>query len=238
MKIALIGYGKMGKAIEEVALERGHEIVLKVGSTNASEFNAENIIKAEVAIEFSIPSLAFDNVSFCIENNIPVICGTTAWLEKLPIVESLVKTKVGSFIYGSNFSLGVNIFFAMNEYVAKIMNGKNSYQPTITEIHHTAKLDAPSGTAITLAEGIMKNNTNLTKWVKEFAQNENELPIKSERIDPAPGTHVVSYASEIDTIEIKHEAHTRKGFATGAVVAAEWLLGKKGVYSMKDVLGL
>ena len=238
MKIALIGYGKMGKAIEEVALERGHEIVLKVGSTNASEFNAENIIKADVAIEFSIPSLAFDNVSFCIENNIPVICGTTAWLEKLPVVESLVKTKDGSFIYGSNFSLGVNIFFAINEYVAKIMNGKKSYQPTITEIHHTAKLDAPSGTAITLAEGILKNNDSLEKWTKEFAQNEMELPIKSERIDPAPGTHVVTYASEIDTIEIKHEAHTRKGFATGAVVAAEWLLGKKGVYSMKDVLGL
>jgi 4-hydroxy-tetrahydrodipicolinate reductase len=238
MKIALIGYGKMGKAIEEIALERGHEIVLKISSENSNQLTSENISKADVAIEFSTPSLAFNNVKFCIEHGVAVVCGTTAWLDQLPEVHALVKDKNGSFIYGSNFSLGVNLFFAINEYVAKILNDHKVYKTTITEIHHTAKLDAPSGTAITLAEGILSNNASLNKWVKGFAQHEKELPILSERIDPAPGTHIVSYASEIDTIEIKHEAHTRKGFATGAVIAAEWLQHKKGIFSMKDVLGL
>lgn len=238
MKIALIGYGKMGKAIEEIALERGHEIVLKISSENSNQLTSDNISKADAAIEFSTPSLAFNHVKFCIDHGIPVVCGTTAWLDKLPEIQTLAKEKNGSFIYGSNFSLGVNLFFAINEYVAKIMNDHNAYKTTITEIHHTAKLDAPSGTAITLAEGILSGNTTFNKWVKGFAQKNDELPIISERIDPAPGTHIVSYSSEIDTIEIKHEAHTRKGFAIGAVIAAEWLYGKKGVYSMKDVLGI
>lgn len=238
MKLALIGYGKMGKAIEEIALERGHEIVLKISSDNSNQLTSENISKADVAIEFSIPSLAYNHVKFCIEHGVSVICGTTAWLDQLPQVHALVNEKNGSFIYGSNFSLGVNLFFAINEYVAKILKDHKAYKATITEIHHTAKLDAPSGTAITLADGILSNNSSLNKWVKGFAQSEEELPILSERIDPAPGTHIVSYASEIDSIEIKHEAHTRKGFATGAVIAAEWLQHKKGIFSMKDVLGL
>lgn len=238
MKIALIGYGKMGKAIEEVALERGHEIVLKISSENSDQLTSDTISKADVAIEFSTPLLAFSHVKFCIDHDVPVICGTTAWLEKLSEIHTLVKEKNGGFIYGSNFSLGVNLFFAINEYVAKIMNNYKTYKTTITEIHHTAKLDAPSGTAITLAEGILANNSALKTWVKGFAQHADELPIISERVDPAPGTHIISYSSEIDTIEIKHEAHTRKGFATGAVIAAEWIQNKKGVFSMKDVLGL
>jgi 4-hydroxy-tetrahydrodipicolinate reductase len=237
MKIALVGYGKMGKAIEQIAINRGHEIVLKINSENAEELNEKNLKHIDVAIEFTKPSLAFNNVKICLDNSVPVVCGTTAWTEKIGEIEQLTKEKNGSFIYGSNFSLGVNLFFALNEYAAQLMNKVKVYETELTEIHHTAKLDAPSGTAITLAEGII-NNSDFESWVKGKSTSASQLGIISERKDPAPGTHIITYSSDIDTIELKHEAHSRVGFATGAVVAAEWLLDKKGVFTMKDVLGL
>ena len=233
MKIALLGYGKMGQVIERIALERGHEIVLKK-SRNASFKGLEN---ADVAIDFSIPNAALDNISTCFENQIPVISGTTGWLEHYPKMVQLCEDKQGAFIYASNFSLGVNIFFELNTYLAKIMSQFNQYSTSIEEIHHTQKLDAPSGTAITLAESII-NNSDYSSWALNEAKNPDELIIKAERIPNVPGTHTITYESIVDTIEIKHEAHNREGFALGAVIAAEWIVGKKGVFSMKDVLNL
>lgn len=233
MKIALLGYGKMGQVIERIAKERGHEIVLKK-SRNAS---FEGLEKADVAIDFSIPNAAVDNISTCFENGIPVISGTTGWLEHYPKMVQLCEDKKGGFIYGSNFSLGVNIFFELNTYLAKIMSQFTQYSTTIEEIHHIQKLDAPSGTAISLAESII-NNSDYSSWTLDDAKTPDELLIKAERIPKVPGTHTVTYKSVVDTIEIKHEAHSREGFALGAVVAAEWILGKKGVYTMKDVLNL
>jgi 4-hydroxy-tetrahydrodipicolinate reductase len=233
MKIALLGYGKMGQVIERIALERGHEIVLKK-SRNASFKGLEN---ADVAIDFSIPNAALENISTCFENQIPVISGTTGWLEHYSKMVQLCEDKQGAFIYASNFSLGVNIFFELNTYLAKIMSQFNQYTTTIEEIHHTQKLDAPSGTAITLAESII-NNSDYSSWALNEAKNPDELIIKAERIPKVPGTHTVTYESIVDTIEIKHEAHNREGFALGAVIAAEWIFGKKGVFSMKDVLNL
>lgn len=233
MKIALLGYGKMGQVIERIALERGHEIVLKK-SRNASFKGLEN---ADVAIDFSIPNAALENISTCFENQIPVISGTTGWLEHYPKMVQLCEDKQGAFIYASNFSLGVNIFFELNTYLAKIMSQFNQYTTTIEEIHHTQKLDAPSGTAITLAESII-NNSDYSSWALNEAKNPDELIIKAERIPNVPGTHTITYESIVDTIEIKHEAHNREGFALGAVIAAEWIVGKKGVFSMKDVLNL
>ncbi|WP_396188825.1 4-hydroxy-tetrahydrodipicolinate reductase [Flavobacterium sp.] len=232
MKIALLGYGKMGKVIEKIALERGHEIVLKKGSQN----NFEGLLQADIAIDFSLPHVAVENITECLNNNIAVVSGTTGWLEHYNTIVQLCKEKNGSFIYGSNFSLGVNIFFELNAYLAKMMKNLGQYKVSMEEIHHTQKLDAPSGTAITLAEGII-NNSNYTNWTLDTPK-ENEIKIEAKRIGTVPGTHSIFYDSSVDQIEIKHTAHNREGFALGSVVAAEWLIGKKGVFTMKDVLNI
>ncbi|CAL2055306.1 4-hydroxy-tetrahydrodipicolinate reductase [Tenacibaculum sp. 190524A05c] len=232
MKLALLGYGRMGKEIEKIALERGHEIVI---TSNGEE--AYDITKADVAIDFSIPTSAYNNISTCIENNVPVVSGTTGWLDKYNDAVELCKEKKGGFIYASNFSLGVNIFFALNEKLAEMMNPQKQYNLDIEEIHHTKKLDAPSGTAITLAEGII-NNSDKQKWELDGESTNELIPITAVRTPDVPGTHTINYNSEVDSIEIKHTAHNRKGFALGAVVAAEWLIGKEGVYSMRDVLNI
>lgn len=232
MKIALLGYGRMGKEIEKIALNRGHKIVIK------KETDEEyDISLADIAIDFSIPSAAFNNITNCFNHNVPVISGTTGWLEKYEDVVSFCKEKNGAFIYASNFSLGVNIFFELNNQLAKMMNVLEDYSISMEEIHHTKKLDAPSGTAITLAEGIIENSSK-KDWELGESSSEENIPIVSKRIAEVPGTHTVSYSSEVDTIEIKHTAHSRKGFALGAVIAAEWLVNKKGVYKMKDVLNI
>jgi 4-hydroxy-tetrahydrodipicolinate reductase len=238
MKIALIGYGKMGKAIEEVALAKGHEIVLKIDVQNNDEFTAENISKAEVAIEFTGPHSAFENVKKCIELGIPVVSGSTGWLEKWSEIEAACKTKNGCVVYSSNYSIGVNLFFEVNKQLAKLMEPYNEYDVSMIELHHTEKKDAPSGTAISLAEQILSNIGRKKQWVNEASTTPSDLVITSERIDPAPGTHTVTYSSPIDTIEIVHTAHTRKGFASGAVLAAEFASKKSGIFNMKDVLGL
>ena len=232
MKIALLGYGKMGKVIERIALERGHEIVLRKSSTS----NYEGLENADVAIDFSIPDSAVCNIKQCFDTNVPVICGTTGWLEHYNEMVSLCESKNGSFIYGSNFSLGVNIFFELNNYLAKMMSNLKQYKISMEEIHHTQKLDAPSGTAISLAKDIIENS-DYTNWTLENV-NQNELHIDAKRIENIPGTHSVFYDSSVDQIEIKHTAHNREGFALGAVIAAEWLVNKKGVFTMKDVLDL
>lgn len=230
MKIALLGYGKMGQTIERIALERGHEIVLK-----KDEFNTyEGLSAADVAIDFSIPSVAVENISSCFYANVPVISGTTGWLEHYDEMVALCKSKDGAFISSSNFSLGVNLFFELNDYLAKMMAKFDSYKVEMEEIHHTQKLDAPSGTAISLAKGVIANST-YTNWTLNEPKS-NEIHIEAIRIEDVPGTHTVSYISEIDTIDIKHTAHNRDGFALGAVITAEWIIGKKGVFSMKDVL--
>ena len=232
MKIALLGYGKMGKVIERIALERGHEIVLKKNQNNTFE----GLLNADVAIDFSVPDSAVENISECLNNAIPVISGTTGWLVDYPKMAQLCEAKNGSFIYASNFSLGVNVFFELNEYLAKMMANLKQYNVSMEEIHHTQKLDAPSGTAITLAEGVIKH-TDYANWTLETPIS-NEIHIQAKRIENVPGTHSIFYDSEVDQIEIKHTAHSREGFALGAVVAAEWLVGKKGIFNMKDVLGL
>lgn len=232
MNIALLGYGKMGKAIEKFALKKGHKIVLKTDS-NTQNFNLD---KVAIAIDFSIPETAFNNIKTCLNNNVPIISGTTGWLDKYDEIVNLCKEKNGSFIYASNFSLGVNLFFELNKKLANLMSGYN-YDISMEEIHHTQKLDAPSGTAITLTKPILKN-FNKKKWILGVTNNNNELPIETKRIKNVSGTHIVTYESEIDKIEIKHTAKSRDGFALGAIVAAEWLVDKKGVYTMKDVLGL
>ena len=232
MKIALLGYGKMGKVIEQIALDRGHEIVLKKDQNNTFD----GLEHADVAIDFSIPDSAVTNISTCLEKGIPVISGTTGWLADYQKMVDLCQKNNGSFIYASNFSLGVNVFFELNDYLAKMMANLKQYQVSMEEIHHTQKLDAPSGTAITLAESIIKN-TNYRQWTLENPKA-NEIQIEAKRIENVPGTHSIFYDSTVDQIEIKHTAHSREGFALGAVVAAEWLVGKKGVFSMKDVLGI
>jgi len=238
MKIALIGYGKMGHAIEEIALQRGHEIVLKVGIENIQDNTVDNIKKADVAIEFTGPEVAYDNVIRCFDAGVPVVSGSTGWLQRFEEATAYCTKKNGAMLYASNFSVGVNIFFAINKRLAELMAPHKEYDVKLTEIHHTQKKDAPSGTAITLAEGILHSIDQKKKWVNEPSKNREDLEIISERIDPAPGTHIITYKSDIDDIEIKHTAHNRKGFATGAVLAAEFLTGKKGIYNMSDVLGL
>lgn len=233
MKILLLGYGKMGKTIERIAIERGHQIAARINEENWNEIKG---VQADVAIEFSQPEAAFENVKYCLENGIPVICGTTGWLERKAEIEKLTTTCNGTFFYASNFSIGVNIFFKLNEFLAKMINTHPTYDVGIDEVHHTEKKDAPSGTAITLAEGVIKNLSTKNKWVVEDSQRENELLITSFRIDQVPGTHVVKYASEIDDLEIKHIAHSREGFARGAVMVAEWIPGKQGVLNMNDFL--
>ncbi|WP_055437481.1 4-hydroxy-tetrahydrodipicolinate reductase [Lacinutrix algicola] len=232
MKIALLGYGRMGKTIETIALSRGHEIVIKTSETVTND-----ITKADIAIDFSVPSAAFGNISNCINNNIPVISGTTGWLEDYNQIIDLCEQKNGAFIYASNFSLGVNIFFELNKTLAKMMSALKDYNVDLEEIHHTQKLDAPSGTAISLAEAIVENHNQFKSW-KLDGNEENVLPITAKRIENVPGTHNITYKSEVDTIKIEHIAHSRQGFALGAVVAAEWLIGKTGVFTMKDVLNI
>jgi 4-hydroxy-tetrahydrodipicolinate reductase len=238
MKIALIGYGKMGKAIEEIALSRGHEIVLKVGIENLEDNTIEKIRLADVAIEFTGPEVAFENIKRCLDAGVPVVSGSTGWLKNLPDAELYSKEKQAGFLYSSNFSIGVNIFFAVNKKLASLMSRHNNYEVSLTEVHHTQKKDAPSGTAITLAEQVMEYIPAKKKWVNEWTDDLAALTIVSDRVDPAPGTHTVTYRSEIDDIEIKHTAHNRKGFAGGAVLAAEFLQNKNGVYHMNDVLGI
>ena len=238
MKIALIGYGKMGKAIEEIAVSKGHEIVLKIDANNTSDFTKENIQKANVAIEFTGPDTAFENISKCIQWGVPVISGSTGWLDHFEKAKKLCEEKKGCLLYASNFSIGVNLFFEINKQVAALMEPYDNYNVSMTEIHHTEKKDAPSGTAISLAEQILAQIGRKKKWVNEISSEASDLIIRSERIDPAPGTHTVSYDSPIDSIEITHTAHTRKGFASGAVLAAEFANQKIGTFTMKDVLGL
>lgn len=223
----------MGKAIEQIALTRGHEIVLKV-DLNTPEYD---ISIADIAIDFSIPNSAFNNITNCFKHGVPVVSGTTGWLEKYDDAVRICKENNSGFISATNFSLGVNIFFELNEQLAKMMANLSDYKVSMEEIHHTKKLDAPSGTAITLAEGII-DNTSYKNWALDVTKSDDELPIVAKRIPDVPGTHTVAYNSSIDSIEIKHTAHNREGFALGAVVAAEWLVNKKGVFSMKDVLGL
>ena len=232
MKIALLGYGRMGQEIEKIATSRGHEIVIRKDAGDSID-----ITKADVAIDFSIPTSAFENISNCLENNVPVISGTTGWLEKYTEAVNLCKEKKGAFIYASNFSVGVNIFFELNKQLAKMMSNLEDYNISMEEIHHTKKLDAPSGTAITLAEGIIEN-TSKENWKLGTEISETNIPIEAKRIPDVPGTHTVWYSSEVDRIEIKHTAHNRKGFALGAVIAAEWIIGKTGVFTMKDVLNI
>ena len=238
MRIALIGYGKMGKEIEKIALDRGHEIILKIDITNPEDLTIENLKMADVAIEFTTPASAVANYKLCFEAGIPVVSGTTGWLEQLPSVKQLCKTLDGTFFYASNYSLGVNIFFALNKKLAELMAKTSEYKVEMTEIHHTQKLDAPSGTAITLAEGILENIPEMKTWVNQSTNNPAELGIISEREGQVPGTHIIKYDSEVDYIEITHLAKNRKGLAFGAVLAAEYSFGKKGILSMNDLLNL
>jgi len=232
MKIALLGYGKMGKTIERLAQQKGHRIVFTKSRNSAKG----NLQQADVAIDFSIPETAFDNIKEALQLDIPVVSGTTGWLDHYDEIIKFCHSRNGSFIYASNFSVGVQLFFHLNEQLAQLMEPWNEYLPSITEIHHTQKLDAPSGTAITIAEGILKNS-NKTQW--ELDSNDpSVIPISAKREGAIKGTHIVTYSSPLDTLKISHEAHTRDGFAQGAIIAAEWLQEKKGVYSMQDVLGL
>jgi 4-hydroxy-tetrahydrodipicolinate reductase len=233
MKIALLGYGRMGKAIESIAKSRGHEVVAIIDKDNPKD----NLNGAEVAINFSVPSAAVANITHALNEGVAVVCGTTGWLESQADIESLCATKKGAFLYASNFSLGVNIFFALNEKLAQMMGQHKQYDASITEIHHTQKLDAPSGTAITLAEGILPH-TDKNIWALEEDAKKMNLPIRAERLADVPGTHTVDYNSETDKISIEHIAHNRDGFALGAVVAAEWVSGKSGIFTMKDVLNI
>lgn len=236
MRIALIGYGKMGRMIEEIALQRGHQVVLKIHINNTEEFHAENMKAADVAIEFTAPDSAYGNVKKCIDLGVPVISGSTGWNEKIAEMKAYAQQKGGSFLHASNFSIGVNIFFELNTYLAKLMAGQREYEVHLKEVHHTEKKDAPSGTAVSLAEQVLAHLGRKKSWVNQQDVAPHELAIISERLDPAPGTHYVTYESEVDTIEIIHTAHSRKGFALGAVMAAEFIHDKKGVFTMKDVL--
>jgi 4-hydroxy-tetrahydrodipicolinate reductase len=237
MNIAIIGYGKMGKTIEQLASSKGHEIGLVIDHDTTSELNFQNLQKIDVAIEFSRPESAFNNIQKCLQSNVPVISGTTGWLDKMEEIKKLCNELKGAFFYASNFSVGVNVFFEINRQLAKMMNHFPDYDISMEEIHHTQKLDAPSGTAITLANSILSNIDRKNSWVNEVSKEENKLAIISKRIVEVPGTHSIYYESPIDTIEIKHTAHSRAGFALGAISAAEWIIGRKGCFGMKDLLG-
>ncbi|PKR81736.1 4-hydroxy-tetrahydrodipicolinate reductase [Brumimicrobium salinarum] len=244
MKIILVGYGKMGKEIERIALERGHEIVGK--ATAHSPLCDELISDIDVAIDFSTPDSVISNINFLLSRNIPSVIGTTGWHDAYKAIENKVKNTNGALVHASNFSVGVNLFFKLNEQLARLMQPYTDYKAEISEIHHTEKKDAPSGTAITLAKGIIENNTTYTDWIcpqsEKLSQRESNdphpLPIEAIRKADVKGTHTLTYSSTIDTISIKHEAHNRKGFALGAVIAAEWIKNKKGIFTMKDVLDL
>lgn len=240
MKIGLIGYGKMGKAIEAIALERGHEIAFRVNSSNP--ITNVDLSSADVAIEFSQPVLAFGHIENCMKNGLPVVVGTTAWQEQLPEVQQLVDGHNGALLHASNFSIGVNIFFRLNEELAKLISPHAEYTAAIEEVHHTQKLDAPSGTAIVLADGIVGNHAGYSSWACAVGAaphvTDGQIALTAQRLPDVPGTHTITYSSEIDTITLTHEAHNRKGFALGAVVAAEFLVDKKGIFTMRDVLSL
>lgn len=239
MKIALLGYGKMGKAIEEIALQKGHDVVCRIGIENLEDKTIENLQKSDVVIEFTGPDSAFENIQMCIDAGVPVVSGSTGWLARYNELKEYCRKKNGGFLYASNFSVGVNIFFEINRKLASLMKSHPEYNVELKEIHHTQKLDAPSGTAITLAEQVLENAASKKKWVNQPSDRPEELVIISERADPAPGTHIINYSSEIDDITITHTAHSRKGFASGAVLAAEFLAGKRtGIFGMSDVLGI
>jgi len=238
MKIALIGYGKMGKEIEQIALDRGHSIVLKIDINNQHDLTIGNLSTADVAIEFTTPDTATRNYRICFDAGVPVVSGTTGWLNQKSAVEKECSAKNGCFFYSSNFSLGMNLFFELNKILARMMKPFPQYDITMTEIHHTQKLDAPSGTAITLAEGIIAENDAKKSWTIEPTENKEELYIQPVRKDPYPGLHSIKYNSEIDYLEITHNAYSRKGLALGAVLASEFCLGKKGIFTMSDMLKL
>jgi len=237
MNIGLIGYGKMGKTIEEIAIKKGHTISLIIDLHNPADLTTENLQKADVAIEFTTPETAVDNILKCFDARVPVVSGTTGWLDKMDEVNDICTKKNGSFVYSSNYSIGVNIFFELNKKLAELMSQQH-YEVIVEETHHTQKKDVPSGTAITIAEQILKELSHKKNWVNRLSDDKAELSIISKRIDPAAGTHVVKYHSDVDDIEIIHTAHNRQGFASGAVLAAEFIKGKKGIFTMKDVLGI
>jgi len=236
MRIALVGYGKMGKAIEEIALKRGHSIVLKIDQPNLEDLTKENLQKADVAIEFTSPHSAYENIKACLAFGVPVVSGSTGWTEQLEEMKTYCAANNGAFVYASNYSVGVNIFFEINKKLAALMAPHADYEVILEETHHTQKKDAPSGTAISLAEQILEVVNRKKQWVNDLSDNPDDLEIISQRIDPAPGTHSVKYSSAIDDIEIIHTAHSRTGFATGAVLAAEFIATKKGFFTMKEVL--
>jgi 4-hydroxy-tetrahydrodipicolinate reductase len=236
MNIALLGYGKMGKAIEEIAIQKGHNVVLRIHDQNLEELTTENLRKADVAIEFTSPESAVHDILLCFDAGVPVVCGTTGWLTQMDMVHQKCDEHNGTFLYASNFSIGVNIFFELNRKLAELMKHQLNYNVTLEEIHHTEKKDAPSGTAITLAEEVIRISQQKNTWVNKISDSPAELSIISKRKDPAAGTHSVKYSSTIDDIEIIHTAHNRKGFAAGAVLAAEFIFGKKGIFNMRDVL--
>jgi 4-hydroxy-tetrahydrodipicolinate reductase len=247
MKIALLGYGKMGKIIEKIATDRKHEIVLKIDFDNQHDLTTENLQKADVAIEFSTPATVLNNINTCLKAGVPIVVGTTGWYDHLSELKKQCETENGTMLYASNFSVGVNIFFQVNRVLAKLMNNYAYYDVQVEEIHHIQKLDSPSGTAITIAEGILDNLDHKQEWVNVLTDADgntddnlkaDQLLIESHRIDSVPGTHTVIYDSEVDTIEFKHTAHNRNGFALGAVLAAEWVAGKKGFYSVSDMFDL
>ncbi|MGQ7869531.1 4-hydroxy-tetrahydrodipicolinate reductase [Sunxiuqinia sp. sy24] len=238
MKIALIGYGRMGKAIESIAKERGHEIVLTIDVDNQNDLTVENLKKADVAIEFTIPASALNNYKTCFASNVPVVSGTTGWLDKKAEVLEEMKKQDGTFFYASNFSLGVNLFFALNKKLAELMKGRSEYDISMEEVHHTKKLDAPSGTAISLAEDLFELHPGKSSWTLDAPKNAKEMHIEAIREGDVPGIHRVKYESEIDYIEIEHSAKSRQGFALGAVLAAEFSADKKGLVSMNDLLNL
>lgn len=236
MRILLIGHGKMGKAIEHFAIQRGHIIAATIDLTDSLMPTIAS--QADVAIEFTHPDAAFENIKFCLENNIPVLSGTTGWLDKMPEIESLCKEKNGTFLYASNFSLGVNLFFKLNKELAKLMERQDKYKPSMVEVHHTEKKDAPSGTAITLAEGIIEKHNLIKEWTLGPSSSDSQLSIAAERIGDVSGTHKITYKSEIDQISIEHEAFSREGFVEGAVLVAEWLPSQKGIKKIEDFLAL
>lgn len=238
MKIALIGYGKMGKAIEEIAVADGDEVVLKISIDNTELFTIDNVKEADVAIEFSSPESAVENIKKCFDAGVPVVCGTTGWLSQYDEIKEYCNTRQSAFLYASNFSIGVNLFFALNKYLADLMSAHSEYNVSMEEVHHTQKKDAPSGTAITLAEQVLEKIRAKKNWVNYETGSSSDLEIISKRQGDVPGIHTVKYNSPTDFIEITHSAYNRKGFANGALLAAKFIVGKKGIFSMRDVLGL
>lgn len=236
MKVAIIGYGKMGKTIEPILIERGHEVPLKVNATNIEDLTIENLQECDVAIEFTQPESAIDNYRLCFEAGIPIVSGTTGWLEHLDMVKEEMKAAEAGLFYAPNYSIGVNIFFKVNQFLAKLMNAQANYDVELEEIHHTQKLDSPSGTGIKTAEIILEELDTKTKWVENVKSSENELLIKVKREDNVPGTHIVEYISDVDKITLGHTAFSRQGFALGAVLAAEYMVNKKGFHQMSDLL--